>query len=191
MGVLATTPPPPPKGLRHFPSTLSINTGEEAIIPQVNLNMVHEFLSFSFFNTAGRENARSSVMATKTPQDSLMWEERGRWVECWNAPFSSYNNVTAAKTAFCFDYGAHLLWHCFDNLMQCHNIYFHPELHSFLAKILYWWQESRTIPSVFSSTSQRLSMGLKSGLCGGQFMCENDSSCSLTLMCPHAPLFHN
>ena len=34
---------------------------------------------------------------------------------CWNA--------------FCFDYGAHLLWHCFDNLMQCHNIYFHPELH--------------------------------------------------------------
>ena len=33
--------------------------------------------------------------------------------------------------------------------------------------------------------------GVKSGLCGGQFMCENDSSCSLTLMCPHAPLFHN
>ena len=40
-------------------------------------------------------------------------------------------------TAFCFDYGAHLLWRCFDNLMQRHNIYFHPELHSFLAKILY------------------------------------------------------
>ena len=34
-------------------------------------------------------------------------------------------------------------------------------------------------------------MRLKSGLCGGQFMCENDTSCSLTLMCPHAPLFHN
>ena len=40
-------------------------------------------------------------------------------------------------SAFCFDYRAHLLWHCFDNLMQCHNIYFYPELHYFLAKILY------------------------------------------------------
>ena len=39
--------------------------------------------------------------------------------------------------AFCFYYGAHLLWHSFDNLMQCYNIYFHPELHSFLAEILY------------------------------------------------------
>ena len=33
--------------------------------------------------------------------------------------------------------------------MQRHNIYFHPELHSFLDKILYWWQEIRTIPSIF------------------------------------------
>ena len=30
------------------------------------------------------------------------------------------------------------------------SIYFHPELHSFLAEILHWWQESRTVPSVFS-----------------------------------------
>ena len=43
-------------------------------------------------------------------------------------------------------------------------IYFHPELHSFLAEKLYWWQESRTIPSVFSFQPQILSMGLKSGL---------------------------
>ena len=48
--------------------------------------------------------------------------------------------------AFCFDYRAHLLWHCFDKLMQCHNIYFHPESQYFLAEILYWWQESQTIP---------------------------------------------
>ena len=32
-------------------------------------------------------------------------------------------------------------------------------------------------------------IAVKSGLYGGQFMCENDSSCSLTLTCPHAPLF--
>ena len=33
---------------------------------------------------------------------------------------------------------------------------------------------------------------VNSGLCGGQFLCENDSSCSLTLMWPHAPLMlHN
>ena len=31
-------------------------------------------------------------------------------------------------------------------------------------------------------------MGLKSGLCGAQLMCENDS---LALECPHAPLCHN
>ena len=56
------------------------------------------------------------------------------------------------KTAFCFDYGTLLLWHCFDNLIQCHNNFFHPELHSFLAEILYWWQESQTITSAFSFT---------------------------------------
>ena len=33
------------------------------------------------------------------------------------------------KTAFCFDYGAHLLWNCFDNLMQCHNIYSMSSIH--------------------------------------------------------------
>ena len=53
----------------------------------------------------------------------------------------------------------HLLCHCFDNLMQRRNNYFHLELHEFLAEILYWWQESGTIPSVFSSTSQWLLMG--------------------------------
>ena len=55
-------------------------------------------------------------------------------------------------------------------------MYFHPELYTFLAKILYWWQESHTIPSVFSSTPQRLSVGVEVS----QFMCENVSSCSLT-----------
>ena len=29
---------------------------------------------------------------------------------------------------FRFDFGVHLLWHCFNNPMQGHNIYFHPEL---------------------------------------------------------------
>ena len=61
----------------------------------------------------------------------------------------------------------HLLWHCFNNFMQNQNIYFNPVLHTFLAEILYWWQKNQTIPSVFSSSSQRLLMGLKSGLSGG------------------------
>ena len=39
---------------------------------------------------------------------------------------------------------------------------------------MYQWQESQTIPSVFSSTSQRLLMG-KSQDSGEQLMCENDS----------------
>ena len=37
----------------------------------------------------------------------------------------------------------------FDNLIQCYNIYFHPELHSFLAKNLYWWQEPNYSFSLF------------------------------------------
>ena len=36
--------------------------------------------------------------------------------------------------------------------------YFHSSCIQFLSEILYWWQESRTIPWVFSSTSQRLLM---------------------------------
>uniref|UniRef100_A0A3B3CDN0 Ig-like domain-containing protein n=1 Tax=Oryzias melastigma TaxID=30732 RepID=A0A3B3CDN0_ORYME len=39
-------------------------------------------------------------------------------------------------TAFSFDYGTHSLWHCFDKLLQCHKIYFHP-VHSFFTKILH------------------------------------------------------
>ena len=88
------------------------------------------------------------------------------------------------KTAFCFDHGAHLLWHCFDNLMQCHNIYFHPDLHTFLPEdfVLMTGESNHSfsllqhIPKTFN--------GVKSGHCGGQFMCENYFSCSLTLMCP-------
>jgi len=39
-----------------------------------------------------------------------------------------------AKKAFCgtafrFNYSLHLSCHCFDNLMQHHNIYFHQEMH--------------------------------------------------------------
>ena len=41
------------------------------------------------------------------------------------------------KAAFCFDYAEHLLWHCFHKLMQFQSIYYHQEMHSFLAKILY------------------------------------------------------
>ena len=57
-----------------------------------------------------------------------------------------------AQSLFCKrpPYGAHFLWHCFHNLMQRHNIYFHPELQSLLAEILHRWQEIRTVPSVFS-----------------------------------------
>ena len=70
-------------------------------------------------------------------------------------------------TTFCFDYGVHLLCHCFDNLMQCH-IYFHPDFHC-----IHFWPR-------FCIDDRRVEPfnGVKSGLCGGQFMCENDSSFS-------------
>ena len=35
-------------------------------------------------------------------------------------------------TAFCFDYLAHLLWYFSTILIQCHNIYFHPEINFWL-----------------------------------------------------------
>ncbi len=84
-------------------------------------------------------------------------------------------------TAFSFDYDTHSPWHHFDKLLQYHNIYSCLELHTVFAKILYWWWERQTTCKVFSSTSQRFSMGLRSdsGHCGGQSMCENYVSCSL------------
>lgn len=32
-------------------------------------------------------------------------------------------------TALNFDFGMHLPWNGFDKLMQCHNVYLHPELY--------------------------------------------------------------
>ena len=62
-----------------------------------------------------------------------------------------------------------------------HSIYFCPELHTFFTKILHWWWDERvgTLCEVFSSTSQRFSVGFRSGLCRDQSICENDVSCSL------------
>ena len=50
---------------------------------------------------------------------------------------------------------------------------------SFFCQDLVWWWGVRPLCKVFSSTSQRFSVGLRSGLCGGQSMFENDVSCSL------------
>ena len=37
-------------------------------------------------------------------------------------PKKKLHTLIFCWTAFCFDYSAHLLWRCFDNLMQRHNI---------------------------------------------------------------------
>ena len=39
------------------------------------------------------------------------------------------HNLIFRWTAFSYDCGTHLLWHCFDKLLQCHKIYFCPVLH--------------------------------------------------------------
>ena len=44
-------------------------------------------------------------------------------------------------TAFSFEYGTHLLWHHFNKLLQCHNIYF---LYYFFSMMLCWWWGSWT-----------------------------------------------
>lgn len=75
-----------------------------------------------------------------------------------------------------FDHGQHSSRHHFNKLMQCHNTYFHLEL--CYSHALYWrwaWQSAK----IFSSKSQRFLEGLKSVLCGGQSLLENDVLCSL------------
>lgn len=70
-----------------------------------------------------------------------------------------------------FDDSTHPLFHYFEKLMQCYNTYFHLDLH-FFTKILHWWWElDRYIKS--SSANPSSSMRLRSGLNGGQSMCEN------------------
>ena len=81
--------------------------------------------------------------------------------------------------AFSFDYSTHSLWHFFDKLLQCHKIYFRPVLQYFSPRSCIDNGRVRPLRKAFSSTSQRFSVGLRSRLCGGQSMCENDLSCSL------------
>ena len=94
--------------------------------------------------------------------------------EHWNVPLlvqkKKLHTLIFCWTAVCFDNGVHLLWHCFNNLMQFISIqsciHFWPR---------FCWQESRTIPSVFSSTSQKLLMGQSQD--SANLMSENYSSC--------------
>lgn len=67
----------------------------------------------------------------------------------------------------------HWCWHCTLNTFSTQScIHFSPSS---------CINDGRIGPlhKVFSSASQRFQMGLRSGLCGGQTMCENDVSCSL------------
>ena len=58
-------------------------------------------------------------------------------------------------TAFSFDYGAHWPWRHSEKLMQCHNIYLHPELHSFSLRSCIDDGRVGLVCQDFSTTSQR------------------------------------
>ena len=83
--------------------------------------------------------------------------------------------------AFCFDYGVHLLWHCFDKLIAMSQHLFPSRLAFIFGQdFVLMTGESNHSFSLFQHIP-KTSNGVKSGLCGGQFMCENDthvSSCS-------------
>lgn len=49
-------------------------------------------------------------------------------------------------TAFSFDYVTHSLWHYFNKLLQCHQIYFHPMMH----KVTFFGQAGH-VPSYFET----------------------------------------
>lgn len=68
-----------------------------------------------------------------------------------------------------FDDSIHPLFHY--KLMQCYNTYFHLDLHFFTNILHWWWELDRYIKS--SSANPGSSMRLRSGLIGGQSMCEN------------------
>ena len=74
----------------------------------------------------------------------------------------------------------HSLWHHFDKLMQCHNINFPSRA----ACIFHWdpvlmMEESSCCAKSSPAHPKDSQRGLRSGLCGGQSMCENDVSRSL------------
>lgn len=81
-------------------------------------------------------------------------------------------------TSFRFDCSRHSLWHPFGEVSavsqglcpSCVALSFHLDLEI---------DEGRITYKAFSSTPQRLTMGLKSGLWRGQSRCENDISCPL------------
>ena len=69
-------------------------------------------------------------------------------------------------TAFCFDYVEHLGWHC---------INFPPRVaFIFVPDFVLMTGETNHSFSLFQHIPKTLT-GLKSGLCGGHLMCENDS----------------
>lgn len=53
--------------------------------------------------------------------------------------WSAQKKTHFSWTEFCFDYNLDSPYHGLNNLLQCQHISLHPELHSFLAKVLYWW----------------------------------------------------
>jgi len=69
---------------------------------------------------------------------------------------------------------------CMHFLMEINVGIFEGKLMQFLVKILYWQCKNPALYNVSSSTSQRLSVNLRSGL-----VCESDSSSSFQ------PFFHN
>lgn len=99
-----------------------------------------------------------------------------RYYECYTLPAQkSHTTLILCWTAFSFDYDTYLSQyrHSFGQHLQCYDIYSLPELHTFFPK------SCTDDDKVFSSTSSRLSMGLRSGPCGGQSVYENYVSCSL------------
>lgn len=98
------------------------------------------------------------------------WKQQRQTYTAWlKKKKKSHTNILLDCVSF--DDSTHPPFHYFQKLMQCYNTYFHLDLH-FFTKILHWWWElDRYIKS--SSANPSSSMRLRSGLNGGQSMCEN------------------
>lgn len=86
-------------------------------------------------------------------------------------------------TTFNFNYSMYSPWHCFDKLCKVSTFI---SVQSCNVSPRSCVEDGRGEQQLkfFSSTSQRFSMGLRLALCGGQFMCENGVSCSLSQLEP-------
>ena len=83
-----------------------------------------------------------------------------------------------SRTTFGTNDSLHSFWHWLYQIVQLLDTYFGHNNINFSARLTSEEGRFELLPNDFSMTAHIFSMGLKSGLWGGQFKCSTESSCS-------------